>query len=67
MQLPDPLLGFCLEGFPGGGKVGVLVAKQLIGDLTGQQDTNIRVFMDVLADQIHTDAGTDGRDVERPQ
>ena len=67
MQLPDAFLGFRLEGFSGGCEVGVLVAKQLIGNLTGQQDANIRILMDVLADQVHTDAGTDGRDVKRPQ
>ena len=66
MQLPDTLLGFRLESFSGGREIGVLVAEQLIGNLAGQQDADIRVLVDVLADQIHTNAGTDGCDIERP-
>ena len=63
MQLPNTLLGFRLEGFRGGGKVGVLVSEQLIGDLTGEQNPNVGGLVDGLADQVHPHTGTDGSDV----
>ena len=33
----------CLEGSGGGGKVGVLVAEQLVGDLAGEQHPDVGV------------------------
>ena len=67
MQLPDALLGFLLKRLGGWGKVGVLVAEQLVGDLTGEQHPDIGRFVNGLAYQIHADAGTDGGDVEGSQ
>ena len=63
MQLPDALDGFLLELLRRRGKVGVLIAEQLVADLARQQNTNIGLFVDGLADQIHTHAGADGGDV----
>ena len=67
MQLPDALLGFLLKRLGGWGKVGVLVAEQLVGDLAGEQNPDVSHLMDGLAHQIHADAGTDGGDVEGSQ
>ncbi len=63
MQFPDPFLGFLLEGFRRRGKVRVLIAEQLVRDLTGEEHPNIRMLVDVLADQIHSNAGPDGGDI----
>ena len=67
MQLPDALLGFLLERLGGWGKVGILVAEQLVGDFAGEQHPDIGRFVNGLAHQIHTDAGADGGDVEGSQ
>ena len=63
MQLPDALDGFLLEFLRGGGEVGVFVAEQLVADLAGQQDADVGLLVDGLADQIHAHAGADGGDV----
>ena len=67
MQFPQPLPGFLLEGLGGGGKIGVLVAEQLIGNLSGEEDPDRRGFVDGLANQIHSDAGPNGGDIEGSQ
>ena len=67
VQLPDALLAFLLEGVGGGGVVGVLVAEQLIGDLTGQQHPDVGLLVDGLAQQVHAHAGADGGDVPGAQ
>ena len=63
MELPDPLLRFLLEFLGGGGEVRIFVAEQLIGDFAGEQHPQIRMLMDILTHQIHTDGGPDGGDV----
>ena len=63
VQFGDPLLGFFLERLRRRGEVRVLVAEQLIGDLTGQQHPHVGPFVDGLTAEIHTQAGPDGGDV----
>ena len=63
MKLPNALLCLFLKAFRIRREVGVLVAKQLVGDLAGEQHPDIGVFMDIFAHQIHADAGPDGGDV----
>ena len=67
VEFPNPLLGFLLEGSGGRGEIRVLVTEELVRNLAGQKHSNVRVLMDVLAHQIHTDAGTDGGDIKSPQ
>ena len=63
MKFADTLLGFFLEGLGAGREVSVLVAKEFIGDLAGQQDTDRGVLVDVLATEVHADGSTNGRNV----
>ena len=67
MQLADPLLCFKLERFGRRRKICVFIAEQLIGDLAGKEHPDIGVFMDVLTDQIHTDAGPYGGNIKGSQ
>ena len=67
VDLPDPLLRLLLKSIRIGGKICIFVAEDLIGDLAGQDDTDVGVFMDPLADQIHADRGADSRDVPGSQ
>ena len=67
IQLADALLAFLLECVCGGGVVGVLVAKQLVGDLAGQQHADVGLLVDGLAQQVHPHAGPDGGDVPGTQ
>ena len=61
VNLPDPLGRFLLEGFRRGRKIRVLVAEQLVGNLPGENDPDIRGLVNSLADQIHAHACTDRR------
>ena len=63
VDLADPLLRFFLKSCCVRGKVRIFITEDLIGDLTGQDDTDVSVFMDPFADQIHADRRADGRDV----
>ena len=63
MDFVDPLYGFLLEFFRGGGEIRIFVAEQLIGDLAGQEHPDVGGLMDGLADQVHADGGPDGGDV----
>ena len=63
VQLPQALLGFLLESQGAGGEVRVLVAEQLVGNLPGQQHPDVRLLVDGLAHQVHSQAGPDGGDV----
>ena len=56
-------MGFFLERLRRRGEVRVLVAEQLVGDLTGQQHPHVGPFVDGLAAEIHAQAGPDGGDV----
>ena len=47
MQLPHTLFGLLLKGFRAGGKVCVLIAKELVGDLPCQQYPDIGVLVDI--------------------
>ena len=67
IQLADALLALGLERGGAGGKVGVLIAEQLVGDLAGQQHTDIGVLVDVLADEVHAHRRADGRNVPGAQ
>lgn len=48
VQLPDTFDRFPLELRRRRGKVGVFIAEQLVADLTGQQDPNIRLLVVAL-------------------
>ena len=63
VQLPDALFRLMLERGRVRREIGVLVAEQLVGNFAGQQHPNVRVLVDVLAHQIHADAGPDSGDV----
>ena len=63
MQLPNPLLCLLLESFRAGSEIGVFISKQLIGNLAGEQHPQIRMLVDVLAHQIHTNGSTDGGNI----
>ena len=63
MQLPDALLALFLKRLCIRREIGVFIAEQLIGDLTGHQHADIRRLMDGLADEIHAHRSADGRDV----
>ena len=52
-----------LESGGAGGEVRVLVAEELVADLTGQQHPDVRIPVDGLAAQVHAHAGPDGGDV----
>ena len=67
MKFLDPLLRFFLESIRRGGKIRIFISEQLVRNLTGQQNADIRVFVNVLAYQIHADAGPDRRDIESTQ
>ena len=67
VELPDPLFRLLLELCRGGGEVRVLVAEELVGDLSGQQHPDVGGLMDGPAHQIHADTGPDGGDVIGPQ
>ena len=63
VQLVDTLLGFLLEFLGARCEIGVLVAEELIGDLAGQEYTDVRLLVDRLAAEIHADGSTDGGDI----
>ena len=63
IKLIHPLFGLRLEGGGGGSEVGVLIAEELIRDLAGEQDPDVRGLVDGPAHQVHADAGPDGGDV----
>ena len=64
IDFTDPLLGFLLEGVCARGKIGIFVAKQLVGNFTGQDDADVGVLVNPLADKIHADGSADGGDVK---
>ena len=67
MDLTDPLARFLLESSGIRGKVGIFVSEQLVRDLTGQEDFDIRVLADPAADQVHAHGSPDGGDVVSSQ
>ena len=67
MKLADALFGLLLELLRRGRKVGVLIAKQLVGNFARQNHAQIGVFVDPLAKKIHAHARADGRNIIRAQ
>ena len=63
VQLVDPLLALQLEGLRRWGEVGVFVPEQFVGNLPGQQNTDVRVLVDCPAAQIHAQACPNGRNI----
>ena len=63
VDLADPLLRFFLKSSCAWCEVRIFIAENLIGNLAGQDDTDVCVFMDPFADQIHADRGAYCRDV----
>ena len=63
VELTDALLGFLLEFRGIRSKVGVLVAEQLIGNLSGEKNADVGVLVNPFADEIHTDRCADRGDV----
>ena len=67
VDLADALFRFFLEFLRRRGKIRVLVAEQLVGNLAGQEHAHIGTLMDRLAAEVHAHAGTDGGNVIRPK
>ena len=67
MQLADTLGRLLLKCRRARREVRILVAEELVGDLAREQHTQVGLLMDGLADEVHTDARTDGRDVIRAE
>ena len=67
VDLADAFFRLLLELLRRGGKVRVLVAKQLVGNLAGQQHAHVGALVDRLAAKVHAHAGADGGDVIRPK
>ena len=63
VDLTDPLFSLFLEGLRIRREVRVLVAEQLVGNLSGQDDADVGVLMDPFADKIHADRSPDRRDI----
>ena len=49
VQFPDALLGLLLERLGTWGKVGVFITKQFIADLAGEENPDIALLVDGLA------------------
>ena len=67
VQLAKSLLCFQLELFSVRSEVRVLVTEDLIGDLAGQEHPDIRGLANAFADQVHSHARPDRRDIEGTQ
>ena len=67
MKFLDPLLCFFLESIRRGGKIRIFISEQLVRNLTGKKNADIRVFVNVLAYQIHADAGANGGNIKGTQ
>ena len=65
MQFAYALLRLLLKRRGRRREIGVFVAEQLVRDLPREQHADIRHRMDLLADEIHSHARADGRDIER--
>ena len=63
VQFFYPFHGFFLEFLRGRGEIRIFITEQLIRDLSGQQDADVRRLVDRFAEQIHAHGGTDGGDV----
>ena len=64
IDFADSFLGFLLESVCARGKIGIFVAKQFVGNFTGQDDTDVGVLVNPLADKIHADGSADGSNVK---
>ena len=53
IKLMNALLRLLLEFLGRGSKVRVFIAEQLIGNLTRENNSQIGVFVDIFADEIH--------------
>ena len=60
MQLAYALFGLALKFLGGRGKVGILIAEQLVRDLAGEQHAYVGVLVYPAAEQIHTHACANG-------
>ena len=67
VKLADALFGLLLELLRRGREVGVLIAKQLVGNFARQNHAQVGVFVDPLAKKIHAHARADGRNIIRAQ
>ena len=67
MKLADAFFGLLLEFFGRGRKVGVFIAKQLVGNFTRQDYAQIGVFVNPLAKKVHAHARADGRNIIRAE
>ena len=63
VQLAHALLALLLKRLGRGGKVGVLVAEQLVGHFARQKHAHVGVLTDGLAQKIHAHACAHGGDV----
>ena len=63
MNLTDPLLRLFLKLLCVRSKICVFIPENLIRDLTCQYYTDVRLLMDCLTDQIHSDGSSDRRDI----
>ena len=64
VQLSYSLLRLLLEFLRARRKVGVFVAEQLVGDFACQKNSYIRVLVYPFAQQVHTHARADSRDIK---
>ena len=67
VQLVHSLFSLALELLRRGGKVGVLIAEQLIGNLAREQHAHIGFLMYRLAAKVHAHARADGGYIIGPQ
>ena len=63
VQLVNALFALQLKRLCRGGKVGVFIAEQFIGDLPGQQYADVGILVNRLAAQVHAEACPDGCNV----
>ena len=63
IKLVYPLFGLGLEFFGAGGEIRIFIAKEFVGYFAGEQDTDVRMLVDILADQIHSHARPYGSDI----
>ena len=59
MEFPNTFFRFLLKRFRIRSKICIFIPKELIRYFPCQQNTNIRLFMNRFADQIHPHTGTD--------